>query len=51
MNVKELKEALAKYPDDLEVEVWLGYDPEIGQDWYADIEDLRISDENKLTFS
>ena len=51
MNVKELKEALAKYPDELEVEVWLSYDSESGQDWYADIEDLHINEENKLVFS
>lgn len=50
MNVKELKEALEGYPEDMEMEIWMGYDPESGSDYYADFDKLEVTEDGKLTF-
>ena len=48
MNVKELREALAAYPDDMEVVVFYPACPEQYEDYYDDVETLRINSENQL---
>lgn len=48
MNVKELKEALAAYPDDMEVVMFYCACPEQYEDYYDDVESLRINSKNQL---
>lgn len=50
MTVKELKEALAAYPDDMEIALFVEGNADKGTTWSLDTEDLTLEvyPDNKL---
>lgn len=49
MNVKELIEKLQQFPEDMEVQIHKGYDPEFGEDYYVQLNDFEEVDGKVVT--